>query len=271
MADSPNASPPGWADAPFRNQPAALIHTFVYVLGDCLRNLKTHRDRTAPKTNHHNLQLVILACSFCEAALSRGLVEAAWHRLNQLPRTPENESARQALTASVDRFLDGDVHGNPFARAKGTNGRGGGQYSQPVQQILGLDLLQVIKPESASAVRCMFLLRNVLVHGQAVAASGVLPDKFEEPLADYSVRSTKNLAELTAHLRAQKLLPQVTLKSGLEFPCLNDAAVDYFLRALVEFFRQLQDAVGDEKLRHAFGAGIPQNIFPLLAGEAFEL
>ncbi len=271
MAESEKAGPPGWEDTPFRNQPATFNHTLVYVLGDCLRELKTHRDRTTPKTSHHNLQLIILACSFFEAALNRGLVNAALYRLGQLPRTPEYEGERRELRDCLDSLVAGDIYGNPFGRDKVSGELRPRLYSEPVQQILGVNLIKQIPAETAAAVRCLFLLRNITVHGQTVSASGILPVKVDGPIANYRPRPSREINELERHLRNNQLVQPMTLTTGVAFPFLNDWVANYFFRALVGFFRVLQDAVTDEKLRYEFGAGIPQDIFPILAGESFEL
>jgi hypothetical protein len=41
------------------------------------------------------------------------------------------------------------------------------------------------------------------------------------------------------------------------------------LLRVVEFLRTLQAAITDRDLCHEFGGGLPQHLFPFLAGECF--
>src|SRR5262249_17357457 len=96
-----------WENAPFRGQPGTFQHSLVYVLGDCLRAIKSYRDQTRPKTVHCNVQLVLVGCAFFESAMSRGLVNAAQFRLRTLTRTPEHATTRDELELCVKRLFDG--------------------------------------------------------------------------------------------------------------------------------------------------------------------
>lgn len=251
-----------WANAPFVGQPTTFHHSLIYVWSDCLVSVKTHRDRNHPKTTHCNAQLILFACAFFEAALSRGLIAAAQFQLSQLERTPKNKMRRKILEKRISWLFEGETYGDPLA-AK-SNG-----YATAILEVLEIEVAKAIPPETSKAVRCLFLLRNSVVHGQTILAGGTMPAKFEAPVIDYQLAPTKkkNLTDLASHLRERNLLTSMTLAGGVGFPFLTDPIVDHFLRNMVEFFRALQPAILDEKRRHEFGAGLPQNIFPILAGE----
>lgn len=257
-----------YENAPFRGQPGNFQHSLVYVLADCLRALKIHRDRARSTSQHDNVQLVLLACAFFEAAMSRGLVNAAQHRLRVLPKLPEHDVSRAKLTKEIEAFFDGDTYGNPIPKTNSDSTK----YSNAARIIIGLGFNEPTIPrEVANAVRCLFLLRNVAVHGQTVLASGTFPERFDDPVAQYQVRPTRSIAELDGHLRQLKLIEPMSLKGGVGFPFLSDAIVDHFLRGMVEFFRALQAGIADRDLLHEFGGGLPQYIFPFLAGECVPL
>ncbi len=257
-----------WENAPFCGQPGVFQHSLVYVLADCLQGLKVHRDRTRPTSQHYNVQLVLLACAFFEAAMSRGLVNAAQHRLRVLPKLPEHDAVRNRLAEEIDAFFDGETYGNPIPKSAA----GATKYADASRTILGLDFnAPTIPSEVVKAVRCLFLLRNIIVHGQTVLAAGTFPARHENPIGDYQLRPTKNIAELDAHLRQHNLIEPMAMKGGIGFPFLSEAIVDHFLRGLVEFFRALQAGITDPALLHEFGGGLPQYIFPFLAGESFPL
>jgi hypothetical protein len=263
-----NISGHEWEKMPFCGQSTTFFHSPVYLLGDWLRELKTRRDRTAAKTPHYNLNLVILACAFTEAALNRGLVNAAMYRFDQLPRTAENEEGRKVFDDHIASLVNGDIYGNPFPNPKPKKpGSMLTPYARLIEAILGVSLAQAIPEEPAKALRCLFLLRNIAIHGQTLSAIGVLPKHFADPVENYRPGSTEKVRELEEHLRQHQLLKPMMLAGGIGFPFLNDAVVDHFLRATVEFFRALQLAISDEKLRHEFGDGLPQDIFPILASE----
>jgi hypothetical protein len=133
--------------------------------------------------------------------------------------------------------------------------------------ILGLSLNDVIPADVAAAVRCLFLLRNIVVHGQMVTATATVPDKFDDPVPRSQLRSTENITEHETYLRRHQLIAPMTLKHGSGFPFLNDATLDHSLLRLVEYFRPLQDAIPDQTLCHEFGCGLPQNHFPFFASE----
>lgn len=246
-----------WEKARFRGQPTSFQHSLVYVLGDCLEHLKRHRDATSPKTSHHNVQLILLACAFFESALSKGLVNAAEHRLAQIPRTAENEPLRRKIAECIAALFKGDIYGDPFAKKNNS-------YAAAFHLVLGVPPDHAGVHGTVEAVRCLFQLRNMVIHGQTVAATGVFPLNFNDPIGNYQTAPTKKTTELETHLRARNLLQPMTLKGGIGFPFINDAVVDHFLRALVEFFRALQAAIGDKNLCHEFGGGLPQNIFIFL-------
>jgi len=253
-----------WENAPFRGQPGSFQHSLVYVLADCLQAAKSHRDRARPATQHCNVQLVLLACAFFEAAMSRGLVNAAQHRLRGLPRLPQHEALRETLNAQIEALFDGETYGNPIPK----NSACSTKYAEATRAILALDFHPpTIPSEIAAAVRCLFLLRNMVVHGQTVLAAGTFPAKFDDPVDNYHLKPTKNIAELESHLRDKSLLEPMSLKGGIGFPFVTDAILDHFLRGIVEFFRALQAAITDRDLCHEFGGGLPQHIFPFLAGE----
>lgn len=252
-----------WENAPFRGQPGTFQHSLVYVLGECLRAIKMYRDQTRPETVHCNVQLVLVGCAFFESAMSRGLVNAAQFRLRILPRTPEHTATRAELELCVKRLFDGKTYGSPIS----ANGAAASLYGKAARTILGLDLNAAILADVAAGMRCLFLLRNIVVHGQTVTAAATFPDKFDDPLPQYQLRPTDTITELESYLRRHQLITPMTLKHGLGFPFLTDATLDHFLRRLVEYFRTLQDAIADQTLCHEFGGGLPQNHFPFFAGE----
>lgn len=94
--------------------------------------------------------------------------------------------------------------------------------------------------------------------------TGVFPLNFSDLIVNYQTIPTKKIAKLETHLRARNLLQPITLEDGIGFPFINDAVADHFLRGLVEFFRALQAAIGDKKLRHEFGGELAQHIFVFL-------
>lgn len=262
-----NDSSHEWEKMPFCGQPTTIFHSPVYLLGDWLQELKTLRDRKAAKTPHYNLNLVLMACAFTEASLNRGLINAAMYRLDQIPRTDGNDAARKILEDHIESLVNGDIYGNPFPKTP--LGPTPTPYARLVDAILGVNLTQCIPLEMAKALRCLFLFRNMMIHGQTVSADGVMPRHYADPVQSYRVGGNDKMRELEAHLRDQQLLKPMTLTGGIGFPFLNDAVIDHFLRAMVEFFRTLQGAILNENLRHAFGDGLPQEIFMILAGEAF--
>lgn len=195
--------------------------------------------------------------------MSRGLMNAAQFRLRTLPRTPEHATTRDELELCVQRLFDGKTYGNPIS----ANGAAASLYGKAARAILAINLDDAIPADVAAGVRGLFLLRNIVVHGQTVAAAATFPDKFDDPLPHYQLRPTDTISELESYLRRHQLIAPMTLKHGIGFPFLNDATLDHFLLRLVEYFRTLQDAITDQNICQEFGYGLPQNHFPFFARE----
>lgn len=264
------AAESNWERIPCRGMRVAIEHTPINALGECLRMMKVQRSAAGTAADHlkYNLSLVVLTCAFLESCLSRGLVHATNHALFMDPKSGPTDEKRRALEKVKATVTSGDIFGDPFPTKPTAR-----SYGRSIELVLGVSTAdrQLFPEAMAQCVHTLFQLRNMIIHGQTLVASGVFPKGPLDPISDYQVAEHAKHKDVESYLASTGLWDSQRVAGDLSFPFVSNAIVDHLLKGAVDFLRTLRDSIPDQIQQRAFSDGWPQYLFPILAGEAVPI